>query len=173
MRQGSQADMSKHVHWNPRAFGEDARRQCERILERTAQEMLSHMIELMRESKSGRAPGANQTTYGMTGKQRKGKARIQGFGSRRSAPGEAPAIQTSGLKDSLGVDSPSPLHRRIGSILGKSARTRGSGPGNPNEYAVHLEFGAPRGNLKARPFIRPTFKWGLPRFRDRMKRGRV
>lgn len=60
---------------------------------------------------------------------------------RRSAPGEAPAIQTGNLFRSIKVTQPSPLIAQVSVDA---------------EYARYLEFGAK--HLAERPFARPAIE---------------
>jgi phage gpG-like protein len=69
-----------------------------------------------------------------------------GFTTRRSAPGEAPAIQTGALLRSITWEKPAPLVRRVGTNL---------------KYGAWLELGTKSKKTKKtriapRPFLRPA-----------------
>lgn len=76
-----------------------------------------------------------------------GQGRSYG-GHRASAPGDGPAPDTGRLRQSIGVESPSPLIRRVGTNV---------------KYALYLEFGTRK--LAPRPFVRPA----VEEFRQRRR----
>lgn len=75
---------------------------------------------------------------------------------QRSAPGEAPAVDTSTLVNAVDVDQME-WHTAI-------VHT------GDNEYAAPLEFGAPSRNLEPRPFMRPAFEREFPNFKQNVQR---
>ena len=72
-----------------------------------------------------------------------------------SAPGEAPAIDTSNLANSIREDFPAEL---TGVVF------------TPSEYAPPLEFGAAGGKVAARPFLVPAAEAEWPTFIAAMKK---
>lgn len=84
---------------------------------------------------------------------------VQGKSGRRygahvaSAPGEAPAVDTGHLRNSVQVQRPETFEALV---------TVGA------EYAAHLEFGTRR--MEARPYMGPAFAAIAPEFEDAMKR---
>jgi hypothetical protein len=68
------------------------------------------------------------------------KSGVPGPQTTRSAPGEAPAVQTGILKESLAQE---PLEDRVGIRVGTNKR-----------YGLYLELGTRR--MRARPWIRPA-----------------
>lgn len=78
---------------------------------------------------------------------RKSANRRVGITRRSSAPGEAPAVQTGRLRDSIHWDRPESLYRIVGSFGGEA---------NDLGYPVMLEFGTAR--MAPRPYLRPAVK---------------
>jgi hypothetical protein len=74
------------------------------------------------------------------------KYKRQGGTHQASAPGEAPAIDTGFLQNSIVPDTSNPL---------KGILTIGA------EYAALLEEGSPGGRLLPRPFVRPAIRDAL------------
>lgn len=106
---------------------------AKQLVKNTAFGILSDVREAMAESKSGRE-------Y-----KRKGRPHIA------SAPGEAPAIDTSTLANSINVE-----------VDGLTATV-----GTNVEYAMHLEFGTTR--MEPRPFFGPAFEKAKPEFEQGLK----
>jgi len=102
------------------------------IIDKTAMDVQRFAIELMQMPKSGR-------TYKRGSKSH-----------QASAPGEAPAIDTGNLANSIQVKHPKKLLATVG-------------PGDV-EYAVPLEFGSENGKLMARPFMGPAAEKARPNF---------
>lgn len=74
----------------------------------------------------------------------RGQSFVTGYKLHRaSGPGEAPAVDTSELINSLEIAAPGKWERQVGTNT---------------EYAPPLEFGSLNGKLKARPFLRPAAK---------------
>jgi hypothetical protein len=67
---------------------------------------------------------------------------------QHSLPGDPPFVQTGMLRRSITWAAPSKLVRLVGSSLKPQ--------GNSGSYALCLEYGAPKINLKARPYLRPA-----------------
>jgi phage gpG-like protein len=70
-----------------------------------------------------------------------------------SAPGEAPAVDTSALINSIQTE----VNGSEGEVYTNA------------EYAVHLEYGAPMNNLEPRPFMTPAAEAARPEFMRKMK----
>lgn len=68
-----------------------------------------------------------------------------------SAPGESPAVDTSLLTNSIGVQA-----EGLTAYVGANA-----------EYAQHLEFGTV--NIAPRPFMEPAFEAAKPEFEDGLR----
>jgi len=66
-----------------------------------------------------------------------------------SAPGEAPAIDTGMLVNSISVTKEAPLRYAVTAAA---------------EYAIHLEYGTHK--MAARPFMRPAMERAKPVLRD-------
>lgn len=75
------------------------------------------------------------------------KGRRVGITRRSSAPGEAPAVQTERLRNSINWDRPQPLIRLVGSFGGEA---------NDLGHPVMLEFGTAK--MAPRPYLRPALK---------------
>lgn len=101
----------------------------------TALGILSDVREAMAESKSGREYKRNK----------------QGRPHIASAPGEAPAKDTSTLVNNINVE-----------LDGLTATV-----GTNVEYAMHLEFGTTR--MEPRPFFGPAFEKAKPEFEQGLK----
>lgn len=71
-----------------------------------------------------------------------------------SAPGEAPAIDTEALVDSIGVRRVNKTHAIVYTN---------------QEYAAALEFGRRDGKMAARPFLRPAIRKVRPMWLARLK----
>lgn len=127
------------VHDRTQGFSDDMRRRLGRILNQVSIEGVSHMRRGMALPKTGKMPPAGLT-----------RAQHRRFKTRRSAPGEMPAIQTSHLQTSLGWYAPEQLVRRVGTTLEK----------NVEGYALRLEFG--QGRMAARPYMRPALEHMRP-----------
>lgn len=154
------------VTWNDQPLINKTEDDIERILDRVGRDMVRDMRDMMRAPKSGRQPkmvlhtaqrGKNK------GKQVMRRAGGQrGFVTRRSAPGEAPAIQTAALSNSLGVNKPGPMARKIGAGIKAGASL------DVARYSLTLEFG--NSKIAARPYIRPAFERAKRNLLDRLSR---
>ncbi|MCC6483346.1 MAG: hypothetical protein IT209_00740 [Armatimonadetes bacterium] len=105
----------------------------EAALDRVAARVLAEITSSMQEEKHGR-PGPFRT---------------------RSAPGEAPAVQTGNLIESMEAWAPRTGVRRIGSK-------------RHVEYALYLEFGTQR--MAPRPFLRPAAEVAKRFLREELKK---
>lgn len=152
------------VTWNDQPIINQAEDEVERVLDRVGRDMVRDMRDMMRAPKSGRQPRMELHTF-KRGKN-KGKQVLRrapgqrGFVTRRSAPGEAPAIQTVALSTSLGVEKPGPLARKIGAGIKPGASL------DVDRYAITLEFGTSK--IAARPYIRPAFERAKRNLLDRL-----
>lgn len=102
------------------------------IIDKTALDVQRFAIELMQMPKSGR-------TYKRGSKSH-----------QASAPGEAPAIDTGNLVNSIEVKHPKKLLATVGP--------------SDVEYAAVLEFGSEDGKIAARPFMSPAAEKARPKF---------
>ncbi len=108
---------------------------AKQLVKDTALGILSDVRASMAESKSGREYKRNK----------------QGRPHIASAPGEAPAIDTSTLANSINVE-----------VDGLTATV-----GTNVEYAMHLEFGTVK--MEPRPFFVPAFEKAKPEFEQGLK----
>ena len=102
------------------------------IVRDTAEAVASYSREAMRQPKSGRV-------YKLS----------KNISHQASAPGEAPAVDTSALINSIQVE-----------MTGKTQATVSTNI----EYAAALEFGTSDGHIAARPFFRPAVRRVKDRF---------
>jgi HK97 gp10 family phage protein len=118
---------------------------ADQLVERTAQHVVSHMKISMASPKHGRTYGRGASKYSMHSGQKIATAfRFH----RASAPGEAPAIDTGHLVNSIQIEK-----------TGQAQRTITVGAG----YALALELGTRR--MAARPSMRPALEKEYPVFR--------
>lgn len=120
------------------------KQRASRLVRTTANNIEASVKVSMGEPKSGRtykkgkAPG-----IGKRGKRLKDRRKTH----TRSAPGESPAIDTTALVTSVGVD-----------VTGKMSAVVGTNM----EYAEALEFGSHK--MAPRPFLGPAFEEAEPGF---------
>lgn len=135
-----------NVKWHGAALLAQVEGRLETALDVTARDIIDHCRKSMKETKSGMDVPAGKKRYGSsTGK------RAKGSGTRRSAPGESPAVQTGRLWKSLAKDGPegayakAKLWRRVGTKV---------------PYGLWLELGTQ--HMAARPYLRPTLEAARP-----------
>jgi len=110
-------------------------------LDLIAGDMVTTISDSMRAPKSGVPVPTGFKLYSMKRKSKYPRGRIKGWGTRRSAPGEAPAVQTGRLRTSVKAERIAPLVRRVGT---------------PVKYGKWLEEG-----IKGGTVIRPRHKRAL------------
>lgn len=107
------------------------------VVRETAEEVASTAKMKMAEPKTGRV-------YVKKG----------GIGHQASAPGEAPAIDTTNLVTSIKAE-----------MIGLSTAVVSASA----EYSAALEFGTRDGKIEARPFFRPAARQAAKKFIERLK----
>jgi phage gpG-like protein len=100
----------------------------ERALMVAAQVVVLEAKRSMGETGSGANVPAGHKTYGEKSK----RPRVKGFGTRRSAPGQPPAVQTGNLANSIGQERMGRLWRRVGTNV---------------KYGYWMEVGVPGGKI--------------------------
>jgi len=115
------------VVWHGEKVMAQIHARAEAKMDASAEMLVKRVKDSFREPKSGREAPA-------------GKKRIRGFITRRSAPGEPPAVQYGHLLRSIVWENIGQLARRVGTNI---------------EYGLGLELG--KRNMAARPFLRPAF----------------
>jgi HK97 gp10 family phage protein len=141
--------MATAVKWYGDQFLKEVHALMEIKLDAAAEMIVQAAKDSMREAKTGedvqRNSKGNRTakrTVSFTtgeGKAVNFRASQRGFKTRRSAPGEAPAVQTARLLRSLTWQRAGVMVRRAGTNV---------------QYAVPLELGSSK--MAARPFLRPA-----------------
>ena len=98
---------------------------------------------------------ANDAKMSM-GEEKSGRVYVKknNLGHQASAPGEAPAIDTTNLVTSIKAE-----------MIGLSTAVVSASA----EYSAALEFGTRDGKIEARPFFRPAVRKARKRFIERLK----
>ena len=132
-----------------------------------AAEMVADIKQSMREpksgidvprTKSGRKASKMTVSFISRGKAVSFKASTRGWVTRRSAPGEPPAVQRARLIGSVTYDKPSRLRRRVGTNV---------------KYGLYLEYGKEEFtgmHVLARPWLRPALERIRPRVAQLLSR---
>ena len=135
--------MTTVMRWYGRQVAGAVQAVLEERLDIAAGEVINEIGRRMREPKSGVDVPQGRKRYG----EKRGR-RIKGFGTRRSGPGEAPAVQSGALRNSIAKDSPGPLRRRVGTNIGAKETDA--------PYGLYLEVGTRK--MAARPWLRVSLE---------------
>jgi hypothetical protein len=143
------------------AIGEEMAREIDAVCEATALDIQARaQMAIQNPPKSGRIYelGEQQISFKTAKGQEVSFTARKGKASRlhqASAPGEAPATDTGNL---------------VGSAYTKKLGDADYETGFTAEYAAHLEYGAPKAAIAARPFLRPAVAAVKDRFISAIRR---
>ena len=138
--------MSK-INWSGEEFTRETEREVSNLMFRSGVIILSEAARSMARHKHGKLRMHKRLKSGRVSKRQMSRWQR----TRRSAPGESPAVQSGNLRRSLsfrggGLEKLSTLRWRLG-VTGKTAS-------EAKEYAGYLARGTSR--MAARPFLRPA-----------------
>jgi len=137
-------------YWRGDQAGRQIAMEMDKRLGAAALAVAQEARESMMRPKHGRMPPNGARLYsGRASGGGKPQFRIPGWGTRRSAPGEPPAVQTGRLYRSITTERPKLLVRLVGTNV---------------NYGRHLEEGTER--ILPRPWLKPALQASIDRTRQ-------